>query len=54
MARPRIYATMAEAVADVPDGITLLVPGFAVGQPYNLLRALHDQGTKDITIVQNG
>jgi 3-oxoacid CoA-transferase subunit A len=45
---------MAEVVADVPDGITLLVPGFGVGQPHNLLRALYDQGAKDLTIVQNG
>ena len=54
MARPTIHATMAEVVADVPDGITLLVPGFGVGQPHNLLRALYDQGAKDLTIVQNG
>ena len=54
MARPTIYSNMADVVADVPDGITLLVPGFAVGQPHNLLRALYYQGAKDLTIVQNG
>ena len=54
MARPTIYETMAEMVADVPDGITLLVPGFGVGQPHNLLKALYFQGAKDLTVVQNG
>jgi 3-oxoacid CoA-transferase len=54
MARPMIFGTMAEAVADVPNGITLLVPGFGVGQPYNLLTALYHQGARDITVVQNG
>ncbi len=54
MARPTIYPTMADAVADVPDGITLIVPGFGVGTPLNLLTALHQRGTKEITVVQNG
>jgi len=54
MARPTIHATMAEAVADIPDGITLLVPGFGVGTPLNLLTALYHQGAKGITVVQNG
>src|SRR6266545_6859198 len=54
MARPVIFETMAEAVADVPDGITLLVPGFGVGQPYNLLTALYHQGARELTVVQNG
>ncbi len=54
MARPTIYTSMAEVVADMPDGITLLVPGFGAGQPNNLLKALYDQGAKDLTIVQNG
>jgi 3-oxoacid CoA-transferase len=54
MVRPTIYTTMAEVVADVPDGITLLVPGFGVGQPHNLLKALYEQGARDLTIVQNG
>src|SRR5262249_51136287 len=54
MASPKICQTMADAAADVPNGITLLVPGFGVGQPYNLLTALYYQGAGDITVVQNG
>jgi 3-oxoacid CoA-transferase len=54
MARPVICKTMAEAVSDVPNGVMLIVPGFGVGQPYNLLTALYHQGAHDITVVQNG
>ncbi len=54
MARPVICATFAEAIADVPDGITLLVPGFGVGAPVNLMTALYHQGASGITAVING
>jgi 3-oxoadipate CoA-transferase alpha subunit len=54
MARPVISTTMAEAVADVPNGITLLIPGFGVGAPINLLTALYYQGASEITAVING
>src|SRR5713101_1638579 len=54
MARPVICKTMAEAASDVPNGVMLIVPGFGVGQPYNLLTALYHQGARDITVVQNG
>ncbi|TAK75211.1 MAG: 3-oxoacid CoA-transferase subunit A [Dehalococcoidia bacterium] len=55
MPRPKICATLEEAVADIPDGITLLIPGFgATGMPWNLLTALYYQGAKGITAVSNG
>jgi 3-oxoacid CoA-transferase len=55
MARPRVFETMAEAVADIPDGITLIVPGFGgTGMPWNLLTALYHQGAKGMTVVANG
>ncbi|MSP23234.1 MAG: 3-oxoacid CoA-transferase subunit A [Dehalococcoidia bacterium] len=55
MPRPKICATLDEAVADIPDGITLLIPGFgATGMPWNLLTALYHQGAKGITAVSNG
>ena len=53
MARPIICSTMAEAVADVPDGIQLLIPGFGPGTPHNLITALYYQGAKDLHIVAN-
>lgn len=54
MARPVICATLADAVADVPNGITLLIPGFGVGAPLNLLTALYQQGASEISAVING
>jgi 3-oxoacid CoA-transferase A subunit len=45
---------MAEAVAGMPDGITLLVPGFGPGTPLNLLTAINDHSTASaLTVVIN-
>ena len=44
----------AQAVADIPDGATVLVSGFGLsGQPVDLLDALVDQGARDLTVVCN-
>jgi 3-oxoadipate CoA-transferase alpha subunit len=44
----------AEAIADVPDGATILVSGFGeVGVPVVLIDALVDQGATDLTVVAN-
>jgi len=44
----------AEAVADIPDGATVMVGGFgASGSPIELLHALIDHGAKDLTVVNN-
>jgi 3-oxoadipate CoA-transferase, alpha subunit len=43
-----------EALADVRDGATVLVAGFAgVGEPRALVEGLIEQGAKDLTVVQN-
>jgi 3-oxoacid CoA-transferase subunit A len=50
----KVFASAADAVRDIPDGSTLLVGGFGlVGIPENLIIALRDQGTKDLTCVSN-
>ncbi len=50
----KIYPTFDQAVADVPDGITFMSPGFGgVGVPRNLLAALHRQGAKNLTGISN-
>jgi len=50
----KIYASAREAIADIPDGSTLCVGGFGLcGIPENLIGALVDQGTRDLTAVSN-
>lgn len=48
------YASAYEAVADMPDGATLLVGGFGgSGLPSYLVAALTRQGAKNLTVVSN-
>jgi len=43
-----------DAVADIPDGATVMVGGFgASGSPIELIHALIDQGAKDLTVINN-
>src|SRR5699024_4651547 len=50
----KIYQNFDEAVADVQDGMTLMVGGFGlVGIPENLIIALRDKGVKDLTVTSN-
>ncbi len=46
--------SVAEAVADVFDGATVMVGGFgASGSPIELIHALIDHGAKDLTLINN-
>jgi 3-oxoadipate CoA-transferase alpha subunit len=46
--------SVAEAVADIPDGATVMVGGFgASGSPVELLHALIDHGATDLTVINN-
>ena len=50
----KVVTSAAEAVAGIPDGATLMVGGFGLcGIPVNLIEALRDQGTRDLTIISN-
>jgi 3-oxoacid CoA-transferase subunit A len=50
----KTYPSAAAAVADIPDGSTLTVGGFGlVGVPIILIRAILEQGTKELEIVSN-
>jgi 3-oxoacid CoA-transferase subunit A len=50
----KIYSDFTEAVADIKDGMTLMVGGFGLcGIPENLIKALAEKGTKDLTIISN-
>ena len=50
----KIVLGVAEAVAGIQDGSTVLVGGFGgAGQPMALIDALIEQGAKELTIVNN-
>lgn len=50
----KVIGTAAKAVADIGDGVTIAVGGFGLcGIPSVLIRALLEQGTKDIEVVSN-
>jgi 3-oxoadipate CoA-transferase, alpha subunit len=50
----KIVATAAAALADVPDGATVMIGGFGTaGLPNELTDALIAQGAKELTIVNN-
>ncbi|ALM85752.1 3-oxoacid CoA-transferase subunit A [Bordetella sp. N] len=50
----KIVDSAAAAVADVPDGATIMIGGFGpAGQPMELIDALLAQGAKDLVIINN-
>jgi 3-oxoadipate CoA-transferase alpha subunit len=52
--RSKEVASFAEAVRDIPDGSSVAIGGFSgVGTPFNLIKALLEQGAKRLTIVVN-
>ena len=54
MSRVMIIGSALEAVADTPDGATVLIGGFgAAGQPVALIEALLASDARDLTVVSN-
>ena len=50
----KFVRSVAEALADVKDGSTVLIAGFAqVGEPRALIDGLIEQGAKDLVVVHN-
>ena len=50
----KIVKDCATALADVPDGATVMIGGFGTaGLPNELIEALLDQGARELTIVNN-
>jgi 3-oxoadipate CoA-transferase alpha subunit len=50
----KIVASVADALADVQDGATVLIGGFGLaGHPVALIDGLLDQGARDLAIVSN-
>ncbi len=55
MAANKVYTSFQEAVADIPDGATIMIGGFGMpgDQPENLVTALRNHGAKNLTIIAN-
>jgi 3-oxoacid CoA-transferase subunit A len=50
----KVFESAAAAIHDVPDGATIMFGGFAsAGSPTNLILALHEKGTKELTGIAN-
>jgi len=50
----KVIASADLAVADIPDGASIMVGGFGLsGVPENLIEALHRRGTRNLTIISN-
>ncbi|MGV9846070.1 CoA transferase subunit A [Streptomyces fungicidicus] len=50
----KVFASAAEALADVPDGASLAVGGFGLsGVPNVLIQALHERGVGGLSVVSN-
>lgn len=50
----KVFASAAAAVADIPNGATVMAGGFGLcGIPENLILALRDQGTTGLTVISN-
>ncbi|MBL8843863.1 MAG: CoA transferase subunit A [Planctomycetes bacterium] len=54
MARNKVVASAADAIADIGDGATLMVGGFGLcGIPEHLIAALRARGSKQLTVISN-
>jgi 3-oxoacid CoA-transferase subunit A len=52
--RRKVFASIDEVVADIPDGVRIMFGGFGgAGFPNNLIQALSRKGTKNITAISN-
>ena len=50
----QLAASAAAAVADIPDGATLMAGGFGLcGIPESLILALRDHGARNLTVISN-
>ena len=50
----KVFDSIQDAIRDIHDGATLIVGGFGLcGIPENLILALRDQGSRDLTVVSN-
>ncbi len=54
--KKKIFLSFEEAIADIHDGASIMMfywAGLGRGTPQNLIRALYEKGTKDLTIINH-
>lgn len=50
----KLYESAAEAVKDIPNGVTIMSGGFGLcGNPEDLIRAIHERGVNGLTVISN-
>ena len=50
----KVYDDFDRAVADIPDGASIMIGGFGLcGNPENLIAALHRRAARNLTIISN-
>ena len=51
----KIIPTFEEAIADISDGASIMMFHWSLGRstPQNLIRALYEKGTKDLTVISH-
>jgi 3-oxoacid CoA-transferase A subunit len=55
MSIDKVFNSFADAVADIPDGATIMIGGFfgPGGLPQNLILAVRNQGARNLTYIAN-
>jgi 3-oxoacid CoA-transferase subunit A len=50
----KVFPSAEAAIFDIEDGASILAGGFGLcGNPENLIRAIHEKGIKDLSIISN-
>ena len=50
----KLFESAAEAVKDIPNGVTIMSGGFGLcGNPEDLIRAIHARGIDGLTVISN-
>ena len=50
----KVVNSLQEAVADIPDGASVMIGGFGqAGTPFSLVQTLLEQGARGLTIISN-
>ncbi|HLF79349.1 MAG TPA: 3-oxoacid CoA-transferase subunit A [Dehalococcoidia bacterium] len=49
----KIFDSFEAAVADIPDGASIMLGGFGPGTPFNLIKAIYNQGARDLHLIAN-